>query len=419
MMTVTFEKVVGGGRALGYAEGRAVFAAGPLPGETAEVEVTKTKSGYVEAQVTRIVRAAAQRGEAAEEHFLACAPWQGVEYDYQLELKRQVLAEAFGHPDLLVPVAEMVAAPALLGYRNKLEFSIARAGAAMDLGFHARGSYGDIIPLPHGCRLGSEAMNAAALGLLERVREFGLSESLDTLTVRQSVATGAVLGHVALLDKPRRRWAELEVPGLEVLVVSRRVGRSQHELLGSSGAPELTDRVAGIDLTYPYDGFFQTNVPFFEQIAERIVAAVPPRGRLVDLYGGVGTLGLAAARVAGEVLGVEINPGSVEAARANAARVGIANYAAVATSVAGLDARLLDGADCVIVDPPRAGLEPAVVRAIVAAAPRRIIYLSCNPATQARDMRLLQPDYRAAAVTGFDLYPGTLHLESLAILERV
>ncbi len=418
-MLVTFEKIVGGGKALGYVDGRPCFAAGPLPGETAEVEVIKDRSGFLEAAVVRLVEVSAKRNEPAEDHFLSCSPWQGVEYDYQLELKRLMMQDAFGRPELDVPVADMVAAPQRYGYRNKLEFSVKPGNKRLDLAFHERGSYEGLRVLPEGCRLGSAAMNEAALGLVRLAHELKLGGYMETLTVRQSAASGEILGHIALNQVPKRDWSALAGINLAGVVVSRVRRRVDHELVWNVGATQLTDSVGGMTLSYPYDGFFQTNVAMFEGILSAILKAVPRNGRVVDLYGGVGTIGLAASKFSESVLGVEINPSNVALSLRNAGDAGITNYSALAVRAQSLNPDLLANADCITVDPPRAGLERSVVSALIAAAPKQIIYLSCNPATQARDVLLLKEAYGTRGVTGYDLYPGTLHVESLVVLERI
>lgn len=415
---VTFEKIVGGGKALGYIDEKPCFAAGPLPGEMAEVAITREKPGFVEGGVTRIVTASHVRGSEAEAHYLSCSPWQNVDYEYQLELKRAVLTDAFGRPGLNVPVAGMTGASMQLGYRNKLEFSVKRTESALELAFHARGSYEDLVALPEGCRLGSAAMNAAALALAKAAHALKLDGYIETLTVRQSVSTGRLLGHVALHQVPKRDWSKLATPEFASVVVSRLRGRSTHELVWDSGETQLLETVGGNQLAYNFDGFFQTNVGMFETVLKDVLGAMHPGGKLVDLYGGVGTIGLAAAKACSEVVGIEIDPASVELAADNAARAGLTNYRSEQSAAARLDPRLLQGADTIVVDPPRAGLEPGVIRAIVAAAPARIIYVSCNPATQARDTLLLSEEYHSSGVQGYDLYPGTLHLESLMIFDR-
>lgn len=412
---VKIEKIVPEGKGLGYVGGKACFVLGALPGEVVRVRVTKDKPSFAEGAIVEIVESSKRRSEARETHFLSCSPWQGVDYVYQLELKRQMLEQAFGR--LGVPVTDMVGAEAVTGYRNKLEFSLVRAGSGqMELAFHARGSLDELVAAPDGCVLGSAAMNVAAQALLGRVNALGLVGLAQTLTVRQ--ADGQCVGVVALSRAVKRDWSELEGPELAGVVVSVLRGRNMHERLWSSGRTDLVQTVGGVRVGYPYDGFFQTNVAMFERALEQIVAAVPTGARVADLYGGAGTIGLAVAARGHAVVGVEVQRVAVELAEANARAAGLGSYRVVATPAERMDRRLLEGVDCVILDPPRAGLDRRVVTALLEAAPDRIIYLSCNPVTQARDVALLNEAYKTDGVMGFDLYPGTLHLESLVILQR-
>jgi 23S rRNA (uracil1939-C5)-methyltransferase len=416
---VTFAKIVGEGKALGYLDGRACFVAGPLPGETARVEVIRSAARFVEAELVEVVEPSPRRGAAAEAHFRLCAPWQGVDYDYQLELKRGMLAEAMGRPELGLAVADMVAAPEVLGYRNKLEFALrAEADGRLGLAWHARRRADALVACPEGCALGSASMNAAAVTVLERLQALDVAGAATSLMVRQSRATGAGVAVIGLARAVRRDWQRLAGPELAGVVVARVRPGHRYDTLWTSGETDLTETVAGVAVTYPYSSFFQTNVPVFERALEQIVAAVPVGARVVDLYGGSGAIGLAVASRAGEVMGVEIDGAAVHQANANAGRAGLTNYRAVATAAEQVDPVLLDGADVVIVDPPRAGLDRRVVEALKAARPGHILYLSCNPVTQARDLMLLNEHYRPGVVTGFDFYPGTLHLESFVALER-
>lgn len=415
--TVTFEKIVGGGMAMGYLDGKACFAAGPLPGEVCRVSIIKDKPTFMEVAVQDILEPASQRGASAEDHYLVCSPWQNVDYGYQVGLKQAVLAEAFAQTP--VTVGEFVRAARLTGYRNKLEFSVKPGEERLDLAFHARGSYEDLMNLPEGCRLGTDDMNAAALALVERAHYLKLDGYVETLTVRRSVGSGTLLGHIALHQTPQRVWDDLVGPEFACVAVSRVRRRVDHELVWESGGTTLTEKLGGNRLSYPYDGFFQTNVEMFDEVLSNILRQVPAGMKVVDLYGGVGTIGLAAARFAPEVVGVEINASSVAQALRNASAAGLANYSAVAVPAQRLDHKVLDGAGCVIVDPPRAGLEARVIESLIEAAPGRIIYLSCNPVTQARDVQRLAGIYKPGSVTGYDLYPGTLHLESLLVLDRI
>jgi 23S rRNA (uracil1939-C5)-methyltransferase len=416
---VAFKKIVPEGKALGYLDDRACFCVGPLPGEVARVEVTKVKAKFCEAVMREVVTASGHRHEAAEGHYLLCSPWQGVDYEYQLALKRGMLAETFGRPELGLEVLEVVGAPEVLGYRNKLKFALAAdEGRRLSLALHERGKVDLLVAVP-GCVLGSEVMNVAAGKLLERINTLNIAGYVESLMLRESKADGKLLGVVGLHQVAKRDWSRLVGQELAGVVVSRvRPGRRQ-EVVWSVGAVELREQVGGLRVAYGFDGFFQTNVAAFELALERIVAAVSEGARVVDLYGGVGVIGLAAAAKAREVVGVEIDAGAAERARENAGRNGMSNYTVVGVPAERMDAGVLKRAECVIVDPPRAGLDRRVVEMLLAAGTERIIYLSCNPVTQARDLMLLGRKYRFGGVTGFDFYPGTLHLESLVVLERV
>jgi 23S rRNA (uracil1939-C5)-methyltransferase len=417
--SVTFEKIVGGCRALGYLNGRPVFASGPLPGETAAIEVTRERSGFAEAQVLEIINPSVARTEPMEDHYLSCSPWQNVDYSLQLQLKQACLQETFGQPGIVVPVEQIVGAQQLLGYRNKLEFSVAATDGDLSLAFHARGSYQKLHSLPDGCKLGSAALNQAALALAVAARESGLAGSLESIVVRQSVVNGKILGELVLTRPMKRDWLKLPIGELAGLVVSWVRGRGDHEVLWRCGEAQLVELLRGTQLAYGFDCFFQTNPAMFELALDAIAEAVPDGCRVVDLYGGVGSIGLSVSRRVASVTGMEIQLSSAAYANANADRNGILTYRSVALPAERMGPEVLNGADVVVVDPPRAGLHPHVVQDLIGATPTRIIYLSCNPATQARDIRLLAEHYRPSPVSGFDFYPGTLHIESLVVFDRI
>lgn len=417
--SVKFEKIVGGGKALGYIDTKPCFAAGPLPGEVAEVEIIKDKPGYVEAAVTRITTSSPMRTTIAEDHYLSCSPWQNVDYAFQLEQKQMILAEAFGSPQLQMPVLEMVGAAHTLGYRNKLEFSLKSSMSKLDLAFHARGSFEKLIALPAGCTLGSPDMNAAALKLAHAAHDLKLDGYIETLEVRKSVASGKLLGQIVLHQVPKRDFSDLVSAAFSGVIVSRLRGRNIHEQLWCAGETTLEEELCGNQLEYSYDSFFQTNVPMFQNILQSMLDSMPKQSRILDIYGGVGTIGIAAAKFSREVVGVEIDPASVALATMNARRAGLTNYTSVEARAQHIDPKLLENSECIVVDPPRAGLELRLLHQILDVGPAMIIYLSCNPATQARDILLLSEKYGSRGVTGYDLYPGTLHLESLVVLERI
>lgn len=402
---------------MGYANGKTWFAIGGLPGETAQVRVLREKARWGEGVVETITTPSSRRGAAAEAHFMACAPWQGVEHTYQLELKRQMLMAALGRPELGLKVAELVAAEQTMGYRNKLEFWLRRDSLGqLGLWLHERGSAMEWASAANGCDLGLPQLNRAARKVVEYLQASSLTQA--RLVMRTSGNSDGVVAILEVAERPPRpSWDDIlgvDLVGLVVLRVSQYAPR----IVWQGGILDLSETLMGTSVAYSWDAFFQVNVPVFERALPRLAQGVRSTDRVVDLYGGSGAIGVPLARLAREVLGVEVAPQAVECANRNAERNGLGNYQSVAVAVAQLDQKLLVGADIIVVDPPRAGLQPEVVDVLLASAPREIRYLSCNPVTQARDLMALSAAYSCSDVTGFDFYPGTLHVESFVVLTR-
>jgi 23S rRNA (uracil1939-C5)-methyltransferase len=406
---------------------RIALAWGALPGERASVFPLRRRKGALLCRVEEILKASPDRVPAREPHYLSCSPWQVMSYPAQLDAKRKILGELFPG----VAPAPFVHAETVWGYRNKLEFSFTTDDGRLQLAFHQRGSPFRKVVLPDGCALAPDSMNRAAIELLDRLAARGVAErDLKSLVVRGSRTTGeALLGlyvsdealaaRIAapewLLDPPLAHSAGLAVFYSDPLSPASVATR----LLLRSGRQELTERVAGVDLSFPLEGFFQNHAEVFERAVAAIASQVPAGEQLVELYSGVGSIGLALAGSAREIVAFEENPAAVEFALLNRDHLGAANYLPRAGRAQDVEDELLAGAGVLVVDPPRSGLHPKLVGGIARARPARLIYLSCNPANQARDLALLGPAYRLASLTGFDFYPQTPHLESLAVLDRV
>ncbi|MBW4062000.1 23S rRNA (uracil(1939)-C(5))-methyltransferase RlmD [Candidatus Saccharibacteria bacterium] len=416
---IAFTKVVADGQAMGYWHDKAVFVPGPLAGEVAEVEITNEKTKSAQGVVERYIEVSEHRSEAVEDHFAACSPWQGVAYDQQLEQKRGMLSEAFARPGLQLPIDDVIGADKPLGYRNKLEFKFVKTGTdQLGLAFHDRGSATKFVAAPAGCVLGSARMNEAAKRLAHLLGKMGLADLADTLMIRESQTGTGMVAIITLKSATTNNWLQLKLADLTGVAVIVKQRHNKIETLWSEGSLALGETIAGVEQFYPWDSFFQTNVPMFERALDRILDAIPHGSRVVDLYGGAGSIGLAAARSGAlSVVGVDIVRASVEVARRNGKRNGLTNYRAIIATSERMDPAIIRSADVVIVDPPRAGLATKVVDTLIDCSPKRIIYLSCNPITQVRDLLLFQTGgYEVASPLGFDFYPGTLHLESLVVL---
>ncbi|MDO8520720.1 MAG: RsmD family RNA methyltransferase [bacterium] len=444
------EKIAHDGAALGEHEGCSVHVHGMLPGEEGIVEAHKKHGMYIGA-LKELTYASPRRKNPEELHYLSCSPWQVIEYSLQVELKQGILRELFSYyPD--APKVSFVLATQfyygergagesvslsqrpsddvdkdsyLYGYRTKVEFSFCdREGeipVPLSLAFHVRGGGSNRIQLPKGCALASESMNRAALTICARLRDLGyVARDLKTLIIRESKSSGKLL---AMLYAKKEDLAEFpvdDIPNLAGFFAFHSTEKSPASVetkeLWRWGEDTLTERVCGLDMSYSRDAFFQNNIPLFERAMEIIAGHVAPHARVIELYAGVGTIGLSLARQAKMVHGIEIIPAATAAAKNNAVRNHLTNYVAECIPAEKMDARLLDGKDMLVLDPPRSGLHPKVIAMIKEKLPPKIIYLSCNPETQARDYSQLSSLYKIDSLTGFDFYPQTPHLESLLVL---
>jgi len=428
-MQVKIEKIVPEGKSLAHLEdGRVVFIFGGLPGELVEIEITKSKKNFAEAAIVNIIEPSPDRIQPVEDHYLICSPWQILSYDKQVETKKQLLGEAYTEmAGEKVKIDKFYQSEEKYGYRTKMEYSFTtNTKGDIALAFHKRGANNEYEVID-GCKLGSEKTNAAAAKitqLLNKLPDIN-AKGLKSLTLRESKTNGRIIA--ILLHKFREYEINIQLADLDGLVDGIVIGYSTikspisviTELRYQEGIQELEEKVLGLTIRYPYDGFFQNNLPVFEKALAEIQDATPSCHKLVELYSGVGTIGLALVNKAEEVSGLEIVESAVEYAKINKQINNINNYDAVTLPDHKITAEILEDTDVLVLDPPRSGLHPKTTTKILEAMPKTIIYLSCNPITQARDYALLKDKYKYTRLVGFDFYPNTLHMESLLVLESL
>lgn len=330
---IKFEKIVPEGKALGRLEdGRALFCIGPLPGETARVGIRKQKRRYAEAVQREILEPSPQRNGSAEEHALICSPWQDVAYDYQCELKAEMLAESMRQHQVEIPAIGFEKAPEQFGYRNRLDYTVAPIDGRLQLAFHQRGSWDNLTALPDGCKLGSAAMNAAAHNLVAQLNDLEIPLETATITVRYAPTTKQLL--TILTTELKADWKRIDPKKLGNFLVAKPLAGSGAPggLSFQAGDSYITERLAGLDIAYPYNSFFQTNTAAFETALQQIIAAAKDAKQIVELYSGVGAIGLPLAAAGAQVRGIEIVPAAVEFAERNARANSIATYEAVAVA---------------------------------------------------------------------------------------
>lgn len=414
-MEVEITKLVHGGQGLGtLSDGRKVFVWGALPGEKVIVRVIKGKRSYAEAIVEQVVTPSPLRLEPRESNYLATSPWQIIPTEAENDYKKLIVDELFVQSHVALPAYAMTSAGDDWHYRNKMEYSFWGDDDGVHLALHNRGSHHKTIV--SGSELALPAIDVAAnavLALLRAIPELRAGD-LKTVIVRCDQKGNAV---ASLYVKPKS-FTDLSLPeGLQGLRVYHSNPKSPASvptaLLQELGDVQLHDTLLGNTFTYDVDSFFQVNIPIFEQALARIRDHVSGDA-IIDMYAGVGSIGLSVAKQSVEL--VELDPATVAMAYINAEASGLE-----ATVTASSTEKVLDyitGDKPVIFDPPRAGLHDKVVARTLEVLPEQVIYLSCNPATQARDIAALAEAYDIAYFEGFNFFPHTPHIETLAVLKR-
>lgn len=425
LVTVTLDKVVGGGQTLGTLEdGRKLFVWGGLPGETVEIQLTKKKASYAEGIVTNVLVPSNQRVAPQDPgSYLSTSPWQIMTFDAEQHYKAALIEEAFELHDIVLPdPIDIYTDDRKYHYRNKVEFSwystTDKTGTdTLDLAFFRRGSKGKI-PIDQ-CSLLPEPMMQLAREIREHLGNAGITaRQLKTLLIRQDQA-GNCVWQLYVKDKlpdiiTKTEAKALPAQGGEAIYSDPRSPASRiTERLVTFGDIVLSDTVLGVPFRYATEGFFQVNIPVYEQ-ALRDMREWIDKEKVIDLYSGVGSIGLTIG--GDDVTLVEINEHAVREMRENISRLGKNATAVLAPSEKALE--YVTSNATVIVDPPRAGMHTDVIAKLLETLPNRVIYLSCNPVTQARDVALLSASYGIRAHEGYNFFPRTPHIEHLVILDK-
>jgi 23S rRNA (uracil1939-C5)-methyltransferase len=425
-----------GGAGVARLNGYVVFVDGAFPGDLVRARVHHRKRAYAQARAIELLEPGPDRVPPLADH--PGAPWQELTYERQLEVKQSQVDEALrriGHLDgfELVPIV-----PALeqWRYRNKLEYSFGGdRGAGLRLGFHEPGSWEQIHHI-EDCLLASEAGNRARSEVLDWCRAQQLepfdrrarSGFLRNLVVREGRRTGEL--QIRLITT----GGELESASLTDAVDADSLLWTRTDALGETssggqtvllaGKPTIDEELGGLVLRISAEAFFQTNTEMAERLYGLAREACDLHGweRVFDLFCGTGTIALSLAGRAGHVDGLELVESAVADAIANAERNDVANASFYAGDVRLAMRELRERAgrpDVVVVDPPRAGLSQKVVRRIIETAPRRIVYVSCNPTTLAPNAaQFVEAGWRLERVTPVDMFPQTPHIECVALLSR-
>ena len=459
MENIEIESVAAEGKALARVDGTVLFVQFAVPGDIVDVKVTKKKKNYMEGYILRLVKPSAYRLEPFCSHFGICGgcKWQPLPYEMQLQAKQQQVYDQLvriGHLD--VPEIQPIAgSEKTAGYRNKLEFTFSNrrwieAGEdpekiapedRVGLGFHVGRFFDKVLDIRH-CYLQDGPSNEIRLFIRKYAVEHGL-EFFDIRNhhgfLRNMIVRNNLKGDVMLIlcfyhEDEAARTALLdsvaaEFPQIKSLwyVINGKANDSiaDQECILYKGEDAIYEQMENLKFKIGPKSFYQTNSlqAYTLYSIARDFARLQGGETVYDLYTGTGTIAQFISAKASKVIGIEYVPEAIADARVNARNNGITNCEFFAGDMKDV---LTDNfiaehgkPDIIILDPPRAGIHPDVAQVILNAAPERIVYVSCNPASQARDLAILSGKYRITAVRPVDMFPHTHHVENVVALEAV
>ena len=457
---LTVEKFADRGKSLSRVDGYVVFVPGAVPGDRVVARVVRRKKSFAEARLLHVIEPSPLRTEPRCKYVGSCGgcKWQHVDYNAQIEAKRASVEEAFIHQGDFkeIEIQPILGAAHTFHYRNKMEYSFSASrwlttdeiasGEKFDtsfaLGMHAPGRFNRVIDLSE-CYL----PDPLSMRLVDAFRTYAIEREwpawdvkkhtgyLRHLVVRTGTRTKEVMVNLVTNGFYEDRFGELSehlqktFPEITTFVNTIHTGLAQ-VAIGEThhvgfGPGIIHDKIGGFTFEIAPQAFFQTNTEQAEVLYEvaRKFAAPSSDDLVYDLYCGAGTISIFMAPHVRQVVGVELVPEAVENARVNAAANDILNCTFVNGDMKALFTPAFvqkhGRPDILIVDPPRAGLHPKVVQQIADLRPERFVYVSCNPQTQARDLKLLKEIYSIEFVQPVDLFPHTYHVESVASLRVI
>lgn len=454
---VKIEAVAAEGKSLAHVDGTVVFVEFAVPGDIVNVKVTKKKKNYMEGFILEIVKPSEDRLQPFCEHFGICGGcrWQPLPYDMQLKAKQQQVWDQLvriGH--LEIPdISPILPSDKTKYYRNKLEFTFSNKRwiynnedpdsltdeERLGLGFHVGKFFDKVLDIKH-CSLQPEPSNEIRLF----IREYAVTHNLEFYNIRENtgflrniIIRNNQVGDVMLTVCFAYDDQDKIVPMLDAIAAEFPQIRSLHYVINE----KLNDSISDLDCIL-YKGedaiwetmgklkfkigpksFYQTNSEQAYKLysVAKEFAALTGNEVVYDLYTGTGTIAQFISDKASKVIGIEYVKEAIEDARINAEANGITNctfFDGDMKDILTADFIKEHGKpEVMIIDPPRAGMHPDVVKVIMEAAPERIVYVSCNPASQARDLAMMSPMYEITAVQPVDMFPHTMHVENVCALK--
>ena len=425
-----------------HLDGMTVFVNNALPGEIVSAKILKVKKNFAFAKIEKIKKESPDRINVKLRQWVqtGLASLAHIKYDKQLEFKRNQVVNLLHKADLdNVKVGQTMPSPEETGYRNKAQVPVREVNGKLDIGFFRKHSH-DLVPLtsffttdPEIDRVLIKVRDILRKNHVPAYDEIHNKGEVRYLEVRRSKATGEIMVILVCLHKDFPQLKEVtkeisEIKGVTSVVLNHNPKKT-NVILGKKdyllwGEPQITDKIGDVSFKISPQSFFQINSLQTPRLYDLAIqkADLKQDDVVIDAYSGIGTIGLSVAKHVKAVRGMEVIEPAVEDANANAKLNGITNAEYVVGKAEEVMPRWAKEGlktDVIFVDPPRKGLTPEFIDAAVETNPKKIVYISCNPATMVRDLQLFKEQgYDFDEIDPVDMFPQTPHVEAVAVLER-
>lgn len=428
------------GYGIGEVEGKIFWVLNALPGERVIAKTVKRKRGIFYCIALEILKKSPYRINPKEEHFLSCSPWQVLDFIEEQKQKKELIKSHFEHlAGIILPDFEVIFTGNEYHYRNKLEFSFyTNEDEILTLAYHKRDGAKAKYSF-ETCVLAPDSVNIINKKFLQFLNSKSIqARQLKGIVYRYSYFEKKVVAALFVKDETlvfdKKEIGEFISEDLNGIVIVNSDKKSpafiETEIKLQIGETDIKEKILDKVFAYSYDGFFQVNPPCFELAIKDMrnflyqLRNLTEGSRLntnqlmlIDMYAGVGTIGVLLSDLVQKVISVELFNKSKEYALQNIETNTITNLEFIQDKAEN-ELNILKDAPIVVFDPPRAGLHPKVIKQVLESKPEYIIYLSCNPKTQAENMKALKELYEIEFIRAYNFYPHTPHVENLVILKR-
>ncbi|PIP68202.1 MAG: hypothetical protein CO035_05390 [Candidatus Omnitrophica bacterium CG_4_9_14_0_2_um_filter_42_8] len=385
-MEIKIDKIIYPGKSIGSNKDKIIITDSGIPGEIVEITPLQEKKNYIESKTVKIIKPSPSRIAPKCSHYKTCSPYQYIDYKTQLTIKESQLKEMFQD----MPI-RIIPSPEIWGYRNKIKLNVIWNNKIAHFAYHAPESRQEFIQI-YSCNLVSENINKFLGSFIKMVNQEKLT-SIKEIEVKESYAAKKLM----FTTKPF-----IEIDGFQ-------------------NNPCIEEKVAGKTFRIGPESFFQVNLPILEIVLKEMQKSISPdkKETIADLYCGVGTFGIALSDFAQKIIGIESEPANISFLKANLKLNHIENFHLYEGACEKLFPTLMNKSiDILILDPPRKGLDNMLCQNITLSSIKKILYLSCNPSTLSRDLKILSSSYAVKTLQFLDFFPHTPHIETLAILEK-